>query len=274
MNLLNNLTKSNSNKLNTSKMNKNFAREYHNPSPSVMKTRSKKLVSVSKTSSVSTVSTKTTASSTVTTYNNFEASSSLETPLFAGSIAATTEATITSATCSISLDLASLDLGEDVSSAEAELTSDDDETEVANSQQEVIELGILNELSINDETFLIGQTNKNKPKLHSLGFYYTVDRLTKAGLYHWKCEKTLTCKGRAHTVGLEAPVVLTRIHNHTQNFHRAQILTSNLEKKQRAMTSNDDPRSIIINSQLYFTEEAATQSKKIDTLRFINFYIL
>ena len=153
MNLLNNLTKSNSNKLNTSKMNKNFDREYHNPSPSVMKTRSKKLVSVSTTSSVSTVfnvSTKTTASSTVTTYNNFEASSSLETPLFAGSIAATTEATITSATCSISLDLASLDLGEDVSSAEAELTSDDDETEVANSQQEVIELGILNELSIND----------------------------------------------------------------------------------------------------------------------------
>ncbi|CAF0801563.1 unnamed protein product [Brachionus calyciflorus] len=53
-----------------------------------------------------------------------------------------------------------------------------------------------NKLSIYGNDFNLTKTNRGGLKLCSLGYYYTKERVTKAGTYHWKYEKTISCNGQ------------------------------------------------------------------------------
>ena len=77
------------------------------------------------------------------------------------------------------------------------------------------------------------KTNKGKPKLDCLGYFYVIEKPTKTTNYDgnnvlvllinllalilegkritWKCEKKI-CKGRGHSFGLAAPFAISQLH--------------------------------------------------------------
>ena len=55
------------------------------------------------------------------------------------------------------------------------------------------------------------------------------------GIYHWKCEQTTACNGRAHTNGLQPPVCLVIPHKHLPNISRKEILISKAMIKDLAL---------------------------------------
>lgn len=88
----------------------------------------------------------------------------------------------------------------------------------------------MNNASLNrtDKEWTVTKSNKDKPKLCSLGYYYIVEKPTKSINYEglritWKCEN-IGCRGRGHSNGLEPPFQLSRKHNHLPDPVRCKVL--------------------------------------------------
>ena len=98
---------------------------------------------------------------------------------------------------------------------------------------------------------VIGYTKKYKPKLSHEGHFYTIDKIIKQNNnILWKCEQTGSktkhkCLGRAQTVGYNKPVQITVDHNHQSDPIKEDVLILEAKMVQRAIQTNDDPRTIV-----------------------------
>ena len=108
-----------------------------------------------------------------------------------------------------------------------------------------------------------------------MGFSYTVDKpqlddIPNATKIYWKCCKTSsgskTCLGRAISNGLNPPLKISKQHDHVPAPEIVEVLKMN-KLKSRALLSNDDPRSIIRDSQLNMKPEAIGFMTKKDAFR-------
>jgi hypothetical protein len=134
----------------------------------------------------------------------------------------------------------------------------------------------------------VTKSNKDRPKLCSLGYYYIVERPTKTINFEgtqlilnnlcfiftiinkglritWKCEKK-SCKGRGHSNGLEPPFQLSQLHNHLPDPVRCKVLKSEEKMKTDVEVSNDPVRSIIRDGNKESDEEAASKARSISSL--------
>ncbi|CAF1102351.1 unnamed protein product [Brachionus calyciflorus] len=103
----------------------------------------------------------------------------------------------------------------------------------------------LNKLSIESKDFFITKTKRGGLKLCSLGYYYTKERLVKnINKYHWKCESTKSCNGRAHTIGLEGPVLITEIAENTKENPRDIMINVQKCDEQYIVVKNSNYENI------------------------------
>ena len=134
-------------------------------------------------------------------------------------------------------------------------------TSLSEQEEEVEEefdlLNRLNNLNITaTDLWTLAKTNRNKPKLASMGFYYTqACTLKKTGEIKWKCELTKTCPAIGFSPGMSGPFDLRTEHKHQANPERLNILINNQKIKEKAMCSNDQPRSIMINANKHLSRE-------------------
>ena len=118
---------------------------------------------------------------------------------------------------------------------------------------------------MNRKKLIITKTNKGNPKLCHGGYYYTVESASKgkAGTVSWKCERATTtkknvkCLGRVSTIGEYEPVNDITEHNHIPDPIREEVLSVVNENKRIALETNDNPRTIIKNSQTSLSNEAS-----------------
>jgi len=125
----------------------------------------------------------------------------------------------------------------------------------------------LNKFSIESNDFHLAKTKRGGLKLCSLGYYYTKERVTKSNTYHWKCENTNTCNGRAHTYELRAPVVIKVAHTHRPDTARKQKLINDDLIKEHALSSKENPRDIMIDIHKCENEEVVVQSSSYQNIR-------
>jgi len=95
-----------------------------------------------------------------------------------------------------------------------------------------------------------------------MGYSYTIDKpkledLLNASKIYWKCERQCKekCPGRGSSEGLKPPFTLSKSHDHIPQPERAQVLKVRDEIKERALNSNDAPRSIIREALLTQSDE-------------------
>ncbi|RNA37148.1 hypothetical protein BpHYR1_038933, partial [Brachionus plicatilis] len=104
----------------------------------------------------------------------------------------------------------------------------------------------LNKLSVATNELELTKTNRDGLKLCSLGLYFTKERTTKReNKTHWRCERTSKCSGRAHTIGLDPPVLITVAHNHKQDLARKSKLINDVKMKKLSLNTKENPRSIM-----------------------------
>ena len=107
------------------------------------------------------------------------------------------------------------------------------------------------------------RTQKGNPKLIHDGYFYTIDRTTKDHI-EWKCEKQgkIKCKGRVHSNLMYYPVkIINDDHYHDPNPERAKILLFEDKLYDKAVLSNDNPRSVIKQCQVGLDENVAALKK-------------
>ena len=216
-------------------MKKNFIRDNSNFSPSIHNLRTRRIFSSSAASSTtSSTSTSSTASST--------------------SSASSNECSTSSTASSTSSDLTASSNAHSTIESLIHFTSFSEQEDGEEVEEEFDLLNRLNNLNITaTDQWTLVKTNRNKPKLASMGFYYTqACTLKKTGEIKWKCELTKTCPAIGFSPGMSGPFDLRTEHKHQANPERLNILINNQKIKEKAMCSNDQPRSIMINANKHF----------------------
>ncbi|CAF1013129.1 unnamed protein product [Brachionus calyciflorus] len=126
----------------------------------------------------------------------------------------------------------------------------------------------LNKLTLENKDFFLTKTKTGGLKLCSLGYYYTKERLVKNNnKYHWKCESTKSCNGRAHTIGLEGPLLITVAHTHQPDIIRKQKLINDEKYKQMAENTKENPREIMTDVQKCVEEDVVVQNSNYENIR-------
>ena len=135
----------------------------------------------------------------------------------------------------------------------------DDEKEDGNQEQNATE---------RTELTLI-ETQRRCRKLYHEGYFYTIDGASKKAVgpkerLYWKCERTGSksvpkCPGRAYSISLYEPVIITVLHNHESNPAKLACLQAVVAIKNKAKSSNDNPRSIIASCQTKLDEESSKE---------------
>lgn len=129
-----------------------------------------------------------------------------------------------------------------------------------------------------EKVWYLSQSNKGGFKLVSCGFAYTVDKpklhVIKSGqasTISWKCD-TLGCKGRGKSNGLNPPFSITVAHDiHTPSVEKLTQVKMKNEVREKALTLNDVPRTIIASSQKHLSREEIWSLSRPDAYRqFIN----
>ncbi|CAF1030089.1 unnamed protein product [Brachionus calyciflorus] len=108
----------------------------------------------------------------------------------------------------------------------------------------------VNKLSIYGNDFNLTNTNR--------------ERVTKAGTYHWKCEKTITWNGREHTNDLKLPVIIKVNHSHRPDKNK--LMNDELIKT-HALSTKENPRDILIDVHIGQDEEVVAQSSSYKNIR-------
>ena len=147
--------------------------------------------------------------------------------------------------------------GDELIEYESDTDEIEDDDEVGNDQ-------ITHETLKNKLTLV--KTQRGRDKLCHSGFYYTVDKISADpppfNKIFWKCERTGNktipkCPGRVYSINYYEPITVTVVHNHEPVPEKLNCLVAIDKIKQKALDSNENPRSIIRASQTNVDEEAA-----------------
>ena len=136
----------------------------------------------------------------------------------------------------------------------------------------------MNNLNLNpdlgDEAWLLTKSQTGGYKVYSMGYAYTVDKpkqseIATATKIYLRCEKYsfLKCSGRAQSCVLQKPLVKTKEHNHIMAPERKEVLQHKEVVKQRALTSHDNPRSIIREAEINCLDECISSMPKKEAIR-------
>jgi hypothetical protein len=85
--------------------------------------------------------------------------------------------------------------------------------------------------------YKIYKSQRDKPKMTSYGFCYTLRRENQ-GIFIWRCEKS-KCTGAAKTEN--NILIVLKDHNHEKNTEHARISVLRSEIKNRALTTKEAP---------------------------------
>ena len=102
-------------------------------------------------------------------------------------------------------------------------------------------------IKLNDEAWVLMQSQSGGHKCYSLGFAYTIDKpkqseVETATKIYWRCEKYryLKCTGRAVSAGLKPPLKITIGHNHPVEPERKEFRQYRLQMKTNVNNNNSN----------------------------------
>ncbi|CAF0985761.1 unnamed protein product [Brachionus calyciflorus] len=120
------------------------------------------------------------------------------------------------------------------------------------------------------------KTQKGGYKVVSCGYAYTVEKPSQAlvptaSTIYWKCEQHKNCSGRAISYGLKHPLTHTKKHTHNRDLKRTEVLKCKQGIMEKALNTNDPPRTIMTQIQKGLNLETICALNKPDAMRqFIN----
>ncbi|RNA13100.1 hypothetical protein BpHYR1_006663 [Brachionus plicatilis] len=123
-----------------------------------------------------------------------------------------------------------------------------------------------------DFTWTLLKSQKHGYKVVSCGYAYTIDKPTLAQVstaktIYWKCELHKNCKGRAKSDGLQHPLKHTKKQIHNRDKSRREVLLAEEEIKEKALTTNDPPRTIMTDVRKCLNLEVVAAMSKPDAIR-------
>jgi hypothetical protein len=149
---------------------------------------------------------------------------------------------------------------------------DENDLDVANNLNVIAESNF-NDNNVNRKKLIITKTNKGNPKLCWILLHSRKSFKRKSVKVSWKCERATTtkknvkCLGRVSTIGECEPVNDITEHNNIPDPIREEFLSVVNENKRLALETNDNPRTIIKNSQTSLSNEASANIVRHYNLR-------
>jgi hypothetical protein len=122
---------------------------------------------------------------------------------------------------------------------------------------------------LNDEAWVLMQSQSGGHKCYSMGFAYTIDKpkqseVETATKIYWRCEKYryLKCTGRAVSAGLKPPLKITIGHNHPIEPERKEFRQYRLQMKTNS--SHNNPNSADLNVSHHDSRQVNVNANMIE----------